>query len=360
MERISELEEKNIAIVGMGKSWFDYNMAKSHGAEFDEVWAINAVADVIFHDRVFMMDPASRFLDSDDAGGQTNSMSKLLTEHEGPVYTCELDDRCPGLVEYPIDEILGACGCHYLNNTVAYAIAFALYNKVKHIQLFGVDFGYKNNLYFAEAGRGCVEFWLSKCMSEGIKVEVAQSSYLLDAAVPAEEKLYGYHRLDDPMLVMSDSDGNLKSMKRSQGIKYQEPDDRRFLPDVNKSWIHLRRELEGEGKKLSQVIRDYIDNMEWIMKKYSKKLAPLFTNYLKKRTLKVDPDSGDTPDWDELVVNNFTIKKVHVSEIYAEDFEGDDDMAVWYRENLQGLPYQIWDEDSKLSKYIAKIVKKGK
>ena len=50
MERISELEEKNIAIVGMGKSWFDYNMAKSHGAEFDEVWAINAVADVIFHD----------------------------------------------------------------------------------------------------------------------------------------------------------------------------------------------------------------------------------------------------------------------------------------------------------------------
>tara|TARA_Y100000593_G_scaffold35696_1_gene69678 strand:- start:77 stop:1009 length:933 start_codon:yes stop_codon:yes gene_type:complete len=159
---------------------------------------------------------------------------------------------------------------------------------------------------------------------------------------------------------------DIEEMMKTIVIKFQEPDDRKFLPDVNKSWIHLRRELESgsnhthNNKLLSMVIKDYIDGMEKIMKKYSKKLAPLFTNYTKKRTLKVDPDSGDTPQWDELIVNNFTIKKVHVSEIYAEDFEGDDDMAVWYREKLQGLPFQIWDEDSKLSKYIAKIVKKGK
>ena len=97
MKPIKKLEGKTVAIVGMGSSWFDYNLAKSHGAHFDEVWAINSVASVIFHDRVFMMDPASRFLDTDDAGGQTDSMSKLLTEHEGPIYTCELDERCPGL-----------------------------------------------------------------------------------------------------------------------------------------------------------------------------------------------------------------------------------------------------------------------
>ena len=134
MEPINKLEGKTVAIVGMGKSWFDYNLAKSHGTHFDEVWAINAVASVIFHDRVFMMDPPSRFLDTDDAGGQTESMSKLLQEHEGPIYTCQLDDRCPGLVEYPIEEVLGACGCHYLNNTVSYAVAFAIWNKVKNNQ----------------------------------------------------------------------------------------------------------------------------------------------------------------------------------------------------------------------------------
>ena len=143
MKKIESLKGKTIAIVGMGKSWFDYNLAKSHGVHFDEVWAINAVSDVIFHDRVFMMDPPSRFLDSDNAGGQTNSMAKVLKEHEGPIYTCELDDRCPGLVEYPIEEIIIDTNCYYLNNTVAYAVAFAYWNEVANIKMFGVDFSYQ-------------------------------------------------------------------------------------------------------------------------------------------------------------------------------------------------------------------------
>ena len=78
MKKIESLKGKSVAIVGMGKSWFDYNLAKSHGVHFDEVWAINGVASVIYHDRVFMMDPASRFLDTDDAGGQTKSMADML------------------------------------------------------------------------------------------------------------------------------------------------------------------------------------------------------------------------------------------------------------------------------------------
>jgi hypothetical protein len=49
MKPIKKLEGKTVAIVGMGKSWFDYNLAKSHGSHFDEVWAINAVASVIYH-----------------------------------------------------------------------------------------------------------------------------------------------------------------------------------------------------------------------------------------------------------------------------------------------------------------------
>ena len=145
---------------------------------------------------------------------------------------------------------------------------------------------------------------------------------------------------------------DIEDMMKHIVIKYQEPDDRRFLPDVNKSWIHLRRELEGEGKMLSQVIRDYIDNMEWIMKKYSKKLAPLFTNYLKKRTLKVDPDSGDTPDWDELVVNNIKIKMIHVGEMYSDDFEGDED--------IEGFSFKSYKQSSDITKYIENIVKRGK
>ena len=222
MERIESLEGKSVAIVGLGKSWHDYNLAKSHGAHFDEVWAINAVGSVIFHDRTFMMDPVSRFLDSDDAGGQTSGMTEVLLNDDKPIYTCELDDRCTNLIEFPINEILEEFNCCYINNTVAYAVAFALWSKVKTIKMFGVDFSYKNNLHFAESGRACVEFWLCKAMHLGVEIEVAKSSALLDTNVIAEEKLYGYHRLDDPLVAMGDGEGFMTSMKKSEAMEGHE------------------------------------------------------------------------------------------------------------------------------------------
>ena len=222
MERIKSLEGKSVAIVGLGKSWHDYNLAKSHGVHFDEVWAINAVGSVIFHDRTFMMDPVSRFLDSDDAGGQTSGMTEVLLNDDKPIYTCELDDRCTNLIEFPINEILEEFNCCYINNTVAYAVAFALWSKVKTIKMFGIDFSYKNNLHFAESGRACVEFWLCKAMHLGLEIEVAKSSALLDTNVIAEEKLYGYHRLDDPLVAMGDGKGFMTSMKKSKAMEGHE------------------------------------------------------------------------------------------------------------------------------------------
>jgi len=145
-------------------------------------------------------------------------------------------------------------------------------------------------------------------------------------------------------------ESDIKEMMIDIIMKYV--DDPRFMPDVNKSWIHLRQELEGEGKIISQVIRDYIDGMEKVMKKYSRKLAPLFRNYLKKRTLQADPDSGDIPDWDELVVNNIKIKMIHIGETYSEDFEGDED--------IHGLPFKTYNQSSDITKYIENIVKRGK
>jgi hypothetical protein len=231
----------------MGKSWFDYNLAKSHGVHFDEVWAINAVADVIFHDRIFMLDPASRFFDSDDAGGQTDSMIKILKNHEGPIYTCELDDRAKGLVLYPVEQIVRDLNCYYLNNTVAYAIAFALWNKVGCIKLFGVDFTYKGNLYFAEAGRGCVEYWLSKCQAAGVRVEVANSSTLLDTSIPVEEKLYGYHRLDDPKIIVHDKENKLCVFSRSQIDK--KPQEEKKVMYMDRYDSHLKQSTAGDPKK---------------------------------------------------------------------------------------------------------------
>jgi len=219
MKEIEALKGKKVAIVAMGASWHDFCLSKTHSAHFDEVWVINSVSGVIFHDRVFMMDPPARFLDTEDASNQTDIMTDVLKKHKGPIYTCELDDRCPGLVEYPIEEVVKKGKTNYLNNTVAYAVAFAYLAEVGELNLYGADFSYKNNLHYAESGRACVEYWLAKCIEQGMKVGVASTSPTLDANVPSEEKLYGYHRLSDPLLVMTDDNGEYKTIKRSEYLK---------------------------------------------------------------------------------------------------------------------------------------------
>jgi hypothetical protein len=208
-------ENLHVAIVGLGSTQGAFTSSVANGKYFDEVWAINSMMVPIKHDRVFMMDPASRFLDTENAGPQTDAMRNALSKHPGPIYTCTLDDRVPGAVKYPLEEIVKDTGLCYFNNTVPYAVAFAIYHKVTHLYLYGIDYSYKRNLVMAEAGRACTEFWLSAAVARGMKVEVAQDSTLLDTNVPDEEKLYGYHRLEDP-LVMSVKNGALTVTKKSE------------------------------------------------------------------------------------------------------------------------------------------------
>lgn len=207
----------NIAIVAMGLSQIDFHLSQAHSIYFDEVWAINAMIGVLPNvDRAFILDPMSRFLDTEDAGDMTWMMREKLPVTDFPIYTCELDKRVPSAVEYPLESIVSSLGCSYFNNTVAYAIAFALWAKVKKLSVFGVDFTYKSNMHFAEAGRGCVEFWLSKCIDSGMDVSISPRSSLIDTDVEIKEKLYGYHRLSDPKITYQDHDGLIKVCKWSE------------------------------------------------------------------------------------------------------------------------------------------------
>ena len=216
MEPIKGLEGKKVAIIGLGASQIDYVIGKENSVEWDEVWVINSALSVFDCDRVFMLDPASRFLDTDDAGNQTDVMRKLLPTFDKPIYTCELDERVPALVEYPLEEVIKDQRCAYMNTTVSYALAFAAWNKVGEVDLFGMDFSYKNNLHFAEAGRACLEFWICKMIAIGIKVGVSPRSSLLDQNVPIEERLYGYHRLPNPKIAMPNPEGEWVVCNRSE------------------------------------------------------------------------------------------------------------------------------------------------
>ena len=152
---MKNLKNSSIALVGLGDSQREYTSSVANGAEYDEVWAINSMLAPIKHDRVFMMDPPSRFFDTDLAGKQTSALRRELPKHPGPIYTCELDSRVPGAVLYPLEEIVAKTGLCYFNNTIPYAIAFAIYNEIGKLFLYGIDYSYKTNLHMAESGRAC-------------------------------------------------------------------------------------------------------------------------------------------------------------------------------------------------------------
>ena len=71
------LDSRHVAIVGLGSTQGTFSSSVANGKIFDEVWAINSMMVPIKHDRVFMMDPASRFLDTENAGAQTKAMRKI-------------------------------------------------------------------------------------------------------------------------------------------------------------------------------------------------------------------------------------------------------------------------------------------
>jgi len=119
--------------------------------------------------------------------------------------------------------------------------------------------------------------------------------------------------------------------------------------ELNRGWSYLGKSTGGKEKSI--IIKDYIDGMEKIMKKYSKPLQSIFKDYTKKRTLDPDEDSGDTELWDELVVNNVKIEKVHVA---TSDEEGE-----WDETDFD-LPLTQWEDSGDLADYIARTVSKIK
>ena len=86
------------------------------------------------------------------------------------------------------------------------------------------------------------------------------------------------------------------------------------------------------------------------MKKYSKPLKSIFFDYAFDKELVPDPDSGDLALWDEIVVNNFKVKKVHVSAEFSPDFADDDPLTNsdfgW------NVPFELYHDDGDLVDYI--------
>lgn len=207
---------EHVAIVGLGPSGTQfYELVRGLGgssAWCDEVWSVNALGDVLRSDRVFHMDDV--LVQERRAAARPESniarMVDWMKRHPGPIYTSVVRPGYPGLVAFPLEDVLNAgldnAGAPYFNNTVAYAIAYAIYIGVKTISLFGIDFT-RPNAHHAEQGRACCEYWLGVAAARGIRITVPDTTTLLDACAPDAERLYGYDGVD---VTFRNEDGRLK------------------------------------------------------------------------------------------------------------------------------------------------------
>ena len=135
------------------------------------------------------------------------------------------------------------------------------------------------------------------------------------------------------------------------------------ITEIGLMWSGLGKKTGGKEKSI--IIKDYIDGMEKIMKKYAKPLRSILTGYTKKKTLEPDPDSGDVAMWDELVVNNFTIQKIHVSPEFSPDFaplekgEGGKRMYTFGDRDadIEGFPFELYYEVGDMIDYINRTLR---
>jgi hypothetical protein len=189
----------HVAILGLGPSVHQYlNIVRRLGSRrsfSDEVWAINALGDVVQCDRIFHMDDVRIQQIRADAAPDSNIAKMLgwIKTHPGPIYTSRAHPDYPGLVEFPLQDVLNHLGYGYFNSTAAYAVAYAIHIGVKKITCMGMDFSYENS-HTAEKGRGCVEFWLGQATARGIQISMPRTSTLMDAL--EGQKFYGYDTLD--------------------------------------------------------------------------------------------------------------------------------------------------------------------
>ncbi len=221
---------KSVAIVAMGMSSATYvRLASNKGGRqrvSDEVWAINSMGNVIKHDLLFHMDDcrvqesrAEREPDGNVAGMQEwlKDHPRFLTSRKYPEY--------PGAIEFPLEKVINGLGSTYFNNTVAYAVAYAIFIGVQKISLYGCDYSYQQ-IHKAESGRGCVEFLLGLAAARGIHIEVAQDSTLLDACIPDNQRFYGYDAVD---IKLNNTDKGMKvEMTKREALPTAEEIEKRY------------------------------------------------------------------------------------------------------------------------------------
>jgi hypothetical protein len=181
---------RSVAIVAMGASASSYLWEMGRLGDpreaYDETWTCNGFGGVLKADRVFLMDD----LAIQEMRGHSNKyvagLLMMAENHPGPIYSARAHPDFPGVIPYPLAEVVRATGHAYFTNSVPYMVALAISLGVEKIGLYGCDYEYGQGA--VERGRACLEFWCGFAMANGIEVYVPKASNLMQG----RDQLYGY------------------------------------------------------------------------------------------------------------------------------------------------------------------------
>jgi hypothetical protein len=136
---------KKVSIIGTDMGW-------AEAPEDGDAWGIN---DVI------KFRPVTRIISSDLLDDCTVMDAKQLAEESNTPFICQDN--------YPLKEIIEKFGVDYFSNTIAYAIALAIYEGYEEIDLYGINM---YNPLEATHEKDGIDFWCGFAKGRGIKVTV--------------------------------------------------------------------------------------------------------------------------------------------------------------------------------------------
>jgi len=115
-------------------------------------------------------------------------------------------------------------------------------------------------------------------------------------------------------------------------------------------WADMKRHLKAGtpagAKKLSLVIKDYFDGVEKIIKKNKEVLSGILYGYAKGKR---QTDNA----WDEQIVNNIDITKIHTWESSQGSFP-----PSWIKKqiaNISDWPVKVWDASIEVEIYTRQV-----
>ena len=182
---------RNIIILGSGPGW--------ESCPFDrETWVVAKMLmlarPIPRVDMLFSMDNVDHWLTVRRGIFTIEEFKSRVNFKKAPYYSSV---KTPGIDmarEYPLKEVVDFVKVPYFSNTICYMLAYAMFQKVDSVDLYGIAQMGAHEYVQEKAG---VEFWIGMLLGHGIQVNIKTQSSLLQnfgSGYP-----YGYVRTLDEL-----------------------------------------------------------------------------------------------------------------------------------------------------------------